>query len=177
MIKFKYLPIYIHIYIYFILFFWPWSLWDFSSHSPTWAGPQEGKHGVPGLPGNFPKSFLFIIPPLIRENRLYTFSKVSTQACLILQLQQNWSYKEPTVAKQLLQLQSRSPGRGINIGGVQMTFCRLGFNKLSGNFRYMAEPNQWKPWILLKTTHQCPWKTAIFYGRETWAYFPNQSAR
>ena len=91
---------YIHTYIYifyFILFFWPWSLWDFSSRSPPWAGPQEGKYGVPGLPGNFPKSFLFIVPPLLRENRLYTFSKISTQACLILQLQQNWSYKEPTV--------------------------------------------------------------------------------
>lgn len=119
-------------------------MWDFSSRSPTWAGPQQGKHGVPGLPGNFPKGFLFIVLPLIRENRLYTFSQIFTQAYLILQLQQNWSYKEPIVSK-LLQLQSHSPGREINIGRVQMTFCRLGFNKFIRKFQIYGRTKSMKP--------------------------------
>lgn len=158
-------------YIYIYIFFWPWSLW-------FWFIPQPGqghrrKTWSSWTAREFPKVSFYCTTSRKSENRLYTFSQVSTQAYLILQLQQEWSknlqFKAALDCSPILQ-----EGRLILVGckWPSAGWALANYQEISDVWQNQIN----KPWILLKPRTLCPWKTAIFYV-EKWLPHPPQSAR
>lgn len=131
----------------------------------------------------------------IKRKILYPVSKTST--CTYFGF---YNYNRIHLTKILCFLKATliahlfSPGREFNCGGVQLTFCRFGFAKLSPRFQIdgrLVLPSQWESSIMLKPkivkSLKYSYNISLIYciyliylhdlGRETWSYFPYQSTK